>query len=91
MAAVNRALATVVALLSIHGCSDPRTANAYRAPVSGYYFLGTAVPLAATVGAVFGATISYAYTAPVVAVVYLLGCILVLKEIQSRPPASRAA
>lgn len=57
----------------------------------GYYFLGAAVPLAATAVALFGAAVSYTYTAPVVAVVYLLGSVQVLREVSSQVPATRTA
>jgi len=56
----------------------------------GYYFLGTAVPVVAAAAALMGPSVSYAYTAPATAVVYLLACVLVLKEVAALPPAAEA-
>jgi hypothetical protein len=58
----------------------------------GYYFLGIAVPLVATALRVMGVDLSYAYTAPVVAVVYGVGVVQVLREVHDltgAPPAAQ--
>jgi hypothetical protein len=54
----------------------------YQSP--GYYFMGIALPIAATVLALFGSSISYRWTAPVAAGIYLLGFIQILREIKPK-------
>jgi hypothetical protein len=57
----------------------------------GYYFLGIAVPVVAAAAPLMGPSISYAYTAPATAAIYVLACVLVLKEVAALPPVAEAS
>jgi len=57
----------------------------------GYYFLGIAVPVVAVVVALLGPSVSHAFTAPATAAIYLVACVIVLKEVAALPPAAGAS